>query len=193
MRNTGSLGQVEEQLLPKPGVASKLSLGLSLNWTDSLLGVSQHGPYQCPKLQDWLPLESKKSVHELNLFLNGGRCKVQPLIISIDGMPHISQTVIPPNFYWSGILLNFHGAYLSVAHTYFLCNPMDCSLPGSCSWDFPGKKIGVGKTFSSSRGSSWPRDRTCVSCIDRWILYHWATREAQDIQRTCHFLFYWAS
>ena len=32
--------------------------------------------------------------------------------------------------------------------------------------------------ISPSRGSSWPRDRTCVSicfCIGRWILYHWAT------------------
>ena len=29
-----------------------------------------------------------------------------------------------------------------------------------------------------SRGSSWPRDRTCVSCFGRWILYHWATWEA---------------
>ena len=27
-------------------------------------------------------------------------------------------------------------------------------------------------------GSSWTRDRTCDSCIDRWILYHWAVREA---------------
>jgi len=27
--------------------------------------------------------------------------------------------------------------------------------------------------ISSSRGSSWPRDRTCVSCIGRRILYHW--------------------
>ena len=30
--------------------------------------------------------------------------------------------------------------------------------------------------ISFSRGSSWPRDRTCVSCI----LYHWATREVHD-------------
>ena len=28
-----------------------------------------------------------------------------------------------------------------------------------------------------SRGSSWPRDQTGVSCIDRWILYCWATKE----------------
>ena len=35
--------------------------------------------------------------------------------------------------------------------------------------------------ISFSRGSSRPRDWTCVSCIScigRWILYHWATREA---------------
>ena len=29
-------------------------------------------------------------------------------------------------------------------------------------------------------GSSWIRDQTCVSCVSRQILYHWATREAQD-------------
>ena len=28
-----------------------------------------------------------------------------------------------------------------------LCNPMDCSLPGSCPWDFPGKNTGVGCHF----------------------------------------------
>ena len=27
-------------------------------------------------------------------------------------------------------------------------------------------------------GSLWTRDQTCVSCVGRWILYHWATREA---------------
>ena len=27
-------------------------------------------------------------------------------------------------------------------------------------------------------GSSWTRDWTHVSCIGRWILYHWTTREA---------------
>ena len=32
--------------------------------------------------------------------------------------------------------------------------------------------------ISFSRGSSPPMDWTCVSCIDRWILYHWATRQA---------------
>ena len=29
--------------------------------------------------------------------------------------------------------------------------------------------------------SSQTRDRTCVSCIGRWILYNWANREALDV------------
>ena len=37
--------------------------------------------------------------------------------------------------------------------------------------------------ISSSRGSSWPRDWThvsCISCTGRGILYHWDTWEAQE-------------
>ena len=30
-------------------------------------------------------------------------------------------------------------------------------------------------------GSSWTRNQTGVSCIGRWILYHWATKEARFI------------
>ena len=35
----------------------------------------------------------------------------------------------------------------------------------------------------SSKASSQPRDWTHISCIGRWILYHWATREARLIIR----------
>ena len=31
------------------------------------------------------------------------------------------------------------------------------------------------------RRSSWTRDRTCVSCIEKWILYHWTIWEAQAL------------
>ena len=52
-----------------------------------------------------------------------------------------------------------------------LCHPVDCSsLLGSCPWDFPGKSTRVGCHFLC-RGSSRPRDQTCVSCIGRQILY----------------------
>ena len=46
-----------------------------------------------------------------------------------------------------------------------------------CPWDFPSKNTGVG-CHSSSRGSSQPRDLTCVSCISCTavgLFYHWAT------------------
>ena len=39
--------------------------------------------------------------------------------------------------------------------------------------------------ISSSMGSSQPRDQThiscIISCIGRWILYHWATWEAKNV------------
>ena len=46
-----------------------------------------------------------------------------------------------------------------------------------CPWDSPGKNTGVG-CLPSSRGSSPPRDWTCisyVSCIGRWGFFfnHW--------------------
>ena len=56
-----------------------------------------------------------------------------------------------------------------------LCNPMDCSPPGSSvHGDSPGRNIGLGCPFLL-QGSSQPRDQTrisCVSCIGRQILYH---------------------
>ena len=44
-----------------------------------------------------------------------------------------------------------------------------------CPWDLPGKNTGVGCHFS--RGSSRPRDQTCISCIGRHILHPCATWE----------------
>ena len=53
---------------------------------------------------------------------------------------------------------------------------LDCSPPGSSVHGIIPEWVAI----SSSRGSSWPRDRTCascVSCMGRRILYHWATWE----------------
>ena len=47
-------------------------------------------------------------------------------------------------------------------------------------------------TISFSRGSSRPWDQTCISHIGGWILYHWATWEAEKSinghSRESHFL-----
>ena len=60
-----------------------------------------------------------------------------------------------------------------------LCDPMDCSPSGSFVHRILQAKILEWVAIPFSRESSWPRDQTHVSCIGRWILYCWATREAQ--------------
>ena len=63
-----------------------------------------------------------------------------------------------------------------------LCDPLDCSPPGSSVHRISQARILEWVVISFPRGSSQSRgsagDRTCVSCVGRWILYHWATREA---------------
>ena len=66
-----------------------------------------------------------------------------------------------------------------------LCNPMDWGLPGSPVHGTSQARIQEWVAISFSRGCSWTRDRTLVSCIGRQVFYHWATREAHD---RCHAL-----
>ena len=57
-----------------------------------------------------------------------------------------------------------------------LCNPVDCSPPGSSVHGILQARILEWAAISFSRGSSWPGDGTrvpCVSCTGRGILHHW--------------------
>ena len=60
-----------------------------------------------------------------------------------------------------------------------------------CPWDSPGKNTGL-DFMPSSRGSSWPRDWTSISCVHllhcRQILYHWATGEPQVLSWENNFI-----
>ena len=56
-----------------------------------------------------------------------------------------------------------------------LCNARDCSLPGSSAHGIFQARILEWVTIPSSRGSSWPRNRTGASCIGRQAFYHRAT------------------
>ena len=58
-----------------------------------------------------------------------------------------------------------------------LCNPMDCSLPGSSVHRILQVRIPEWVAISFSRGSSWPRARTQVSRIGGRRYNLWATRE----------------
>ena len=54
-----------------------------------------------------------------------------------------------------------------------LCEPVNCSPPGSSVHRILLARILEWVAMPSSRGSSQPRDQTCVSCIGRWVLYHY--------------------
>ena len=59
-----------------------------------------------------------------------------------------------------------------------LCNPMDCNLPGSAVCGIFQARVLEWVAISFSKGSSWPRNRTQVSCIAGRRFTVWATREA---------------
>ena len=58
-----------------------------------------------------------------------------------------------------------------------LCDPMDCSLPGSSVHGIFQAIVLEWIAISFSRGSSQPRDRTQISRIVDRHLTIWATRE----------------
>ena len=78
------------------------------------------------------------------------------------------------NFYkfssWSNMLIV--QSYLT------LCNPVDCSLPDSPVHGILEARLLEWVAIRFSRGSSWPRDRTWVSCIARKYFTIWGTRQA---------------
>ena len=66
------------------------------------------------------------------------------------------------------------------------CKPVDYNLPGSSARvTFSGKNTGVG-CISFSRGSSWPRNRTQVSCIAGRSFINWATLREINIYTYTH-------
>ena len=63
-----------------------------------------------------------------------------------------------------------------------LCDPVDCSPPGSSVHGIVQARILEWVAMAFLRGSSQPGDWTCISCIAGRFVTHWATWEAC----TCH-------
>ena len=72
-----------------------------------------------------------------------------------------------------------------------LCNPMDCSLPGSSSMGILQAGILERVAYPFSRGSFRPRNRTGVSCIAGGFLTSWAIRSDQSLSRVRLFATPW--
>ena len=68
--------------------------------------------------------------------------------------------------------------YIYICTCPSLWNPMDYSLPSLSVHGIFQARILEWVVLSFSRRSSWPRDRTCISCMGRWILYHCTTQKA---------------
>ena len=60
-----------------------------------------------------------------------------------------------------------------------LCDPMNCSPPGSFVHGILQARVLEWVAIPSSSGSSPTTDSTHVSCISRQVLYHWATWKTQ--------------
>ena len=58
-----------------------------------------------------------------------------------------------------------------------LCDPMDCSLPGSSDHGISQARITEWVAIPFSRGSSWRRDQTRVSCTAGRFFTIWVTRK----------------
>ena len=77
----------------------------------------------------------------------------------------------------------------SVAQSYLiLCDPLDYSFSGCSVHGILQARILEWIAISSCMGSSLPRDWTCdscISCIGRQILYHWATWKTLFFTYSC--------
>ena len=68
-----------------------------------------------------------------------------------------------------------------------LCDPVDSSPPGSSNHGILQARMLEWVAMCFSRGSSQPKDRTCISWAGRWFLYLWATWQAHLVISKCLF------
>ena len=84
----------------------------------------------------------------------------------------------------SGVCLVWNTHVCMLSHIWLFVIPIDCSLPGSSVHEILQARILEWVAMPSFRGSSLHKDWTHLSygsCIDRQILYYWATWEAHGI------------
>ena len=76
-----------------------------------------------------------------------------------------------------GFLYSIHTCSV-VESCLILCDPKDCSPTGSSVHGLLQARILEWAAIPFSRGSSWPRDQSLVSCIGGRFFTVWATRDA---------------
>ena len=115
----------------------------------------------------------------LKTFLAGERLPFLELKVPTQGRPLISKLINPEPTLFCGPLNTVLSH--SVVSDLSLCNLMDYSPPGFSTHGILQARILEWVAVPSSRGSSRPRDGTCVSyvsCIGSQVLYHCTTWKA---------------
>ena len=90
----------------------------------------------------------------------------------------MSDNIYKINYSWWSSTCNLKTAVLSELK--LLNHVMDCSLPGSSVHGIFQARVLEWGAISFSRGSSWPRGQTRVSCIVGRCFTVWATREVHQ-------------
>ena len=97
--------------------------------------------------------------------------------MKIAGNPLIWHLNVETEFTWESLCAKLLESCLT------LCDPVDCSLPGSSAHEILQARILEWIAISFSRESSQPRDRTQVSRTGGRRFNLWATREATNLNR----------
>ena len=121
-------------------------------------------------------------------------CQILLIPLSLEpGKQEVGQYMFHKSLLLNELCLWGSGEILVVLVCFYLpccCWPAAQSCPTLCdlmdyiacqaflSMRYSQTRILEWVAISFSRGSSQPRDLTCVFCIGRWILHHRATREA---------------
>ena len=155
-------------------------------------GLGGTGPHcNSSAAMSWLNLESGC------LMVGGGILNLLEKQQQADRLPR-NRKCLYANFkhYFSFSTLFFlpHEPHVCVPAQSFscvclFCDSVDCSPPVSSVHGIILARILEWVAISSDRGSSWPRDWTlisCVSCIGKYVLYHWATCEAPPRTPPCN-------
>ena len=72
-----------------------------------------------------------------------------------------------------------------------LCGRMDCGLPGSSAHGIFQARVLGWVAISCSRGSSWPRDQTCVASITYIVGRFFTAEPLGKPIYMCSYLFFW--